>query len=167
MPKGEGWTVRDKPQLDHLLSLASAEPLPIFIVGHLIVEALLAQLHDLKLPAHSKGAAFDCNFPKKLELCLHGGLIDQSMVDFLTEMNRTRNKYAHRLGFRLSFDDVFALLGLAAKAGVDFSDDTIHRDRALSEAEYGLTDALTELFSNTAQELAWILHENGEEFSFV
>lgn len=116
------WKGRDKPDLDHLINLFSDNIMSAFVRGHLIVETLLVQMIDLKLDNPQRINAFNLNFPTKVNLCEAMGLIDTDMANFLLEMNKTRNRFAHRLGYDLSFDDAFKLAEVAASGGVDFSD---------------------------------------------
>jgi hypothetical protein len=162
--KGKG---REQPNLDHLISLFSDDSISAFITGHLIIESILVQMIDLKLEYPDEFDAFSLNFPAKANLCKALGLIDSDMTNFLLEMNRIRNRFAHRLGYSLSFDDAFSFAQAAAKGGVDFSDDSIHTDRANSEEWYGIKGIIQEVFQNAAQDLSFIMEENGGEFQFA
>ncbi len=101
---------------------------------------------DLKLEYPDEFDAFSLNFPAKANLCKALGLIDSDMTSFLLEMNTIRNRFAHRLGYSLSFDDAFSFAQAAAKGGVEFSDDSIHTDRTNSEAWYGIKGIIQEVF---------------------
>jgi hypothetical protein len=162
--KGKG---REQPNLDHLISLFSDDSISAFITGHLIIESILVQMIDLKLEYPDEFDAFSLNFPAKANLCKALGLIDSDMTNFLLEMNRIRNRFAHRLGYSLSFDDAFSFAQAAAKGGVEFSDDSIHTDRANSEEWYGIKGIIQEVFQNAAQDLSFIMEENGGEFQFA
>ncbi len=161
------WQGREQPNLDHLISLFSDDTISAFITGHLIIESLLVQMIDLKLEYPDEFDAFSLNFPAKANLCKALGLIDSDMTSFLLEMNTIRNRFAHRLGYSLSFDDAFSFAQAAAKAGVEFSDDSIHTDRTNSEAWYGIKGIIQEVFQNAAQDLSFIMEENGGEFQFA
>ncbi len=112
------WKGREQPNLDHLISLFSDDTISGFITGHLIIESLLVQMIDLKLEYPDEFDAFSLNFPAKADLCKALGLIDSDMTSFLLEMNTIRNRFAHRLGYSLSFDDAFSFAQAAAKGGV-------------------------------------------------
>ncbi len=161
------WKGREQPNIDHLLSLFSDDTISAFITGHLIIESLLVQMIDLKLEYPDEFDAFSLNFPAKANLCRALGLIDSDMTNFLLEMNTIRNRFAHRLGYSFSFDDAFSFAQSAAKGGVDFSDDSIHTDRANSEEWYGIKGIIQEVFQNAAQDLSFIMQENGGEFQFA
>ena len=160
------WNGREQPNLTHLMSLFSNEIMSAFINGHLIIESLLVQMIDLKLRNPDDLNAFDLNFPGKVNLCKALHLLDVNMATFLLEMNSIRNRFAHRLGYNLSFDDAFNFVQAAVKGGIDFSDDTIHTDKNKSQEWYGIEGIIQEVFQNTAQDLSWIMDENGGEFQF-
>ena len=82
-------------------------------------------------------------------------------------VNQLRNKLAHNLGYRLSFDEVFSLCKEASKAGIDFSDDTIHSNKKTSKEWYGIEGVIQEIFQNTAIDLGFIMEEHGGEFQFA
>jgi hypothetical protein len=162
--KGKG---REQPNINHLMSLFSDDTISAFITGHLIIESLLVQMIDLKLEHPNEFDAFNLTFPAKVNLCKALGLIDYDMTNFLLEMNTIRNRFAHRLGHRFSFDDAFSFAQTAAKVGVNFSDDSIHTNKKNSEKEYGIKGIIQEVFQNVAQDLSFIVEENGGEFQFA
>ncbi len=94
-------------------------------------------------------------FANKVRAAFEEGCIDEKLKGALLAINRLRNKLAHELHFRVTFDDAFTLVKEAARAGIDFSDDTIHIDRTKSEEWYGTQGVLTEVISNTFQHLVW------------
>lgn len=158
------WAGRELPSLNHILSLFENPSMSAFITGHLIVESLLVQLIDLK---GERNDTFKKNFPSKIKLCIESNLIDTKMGDYLKKMNYLRNRLAHNLGYRLDFEEVFSLCKEAHEAGIDFSDDTIHSNRKLSEEWYGTEGIIQEIFQNTAIDLAFVMEENGGEFRFA
>jgi hypothetical protein len=160
------WKGRKQPNLNHLMLLFSNDIMSAFINGHLITETLLVQLIDLRLDHPDEFNTFDLNFPAKVNLCKALGLINSDMTDFLLEMNSIRNRFAHRLGYNLSFDNAFDFAKAAAKGGIDFSDDVIHTDKEKSSEWYGTEGIIQEVFQNTAQDLSWIMDKNGGEFQF-
>lgn len=157
---------RVKPNINHLTSLFSNDSTSAFIKGHLIIEALLVQMIDLKLKEPDAFDTFSLNFPSKTNLCRALGLIDLSMTTFLLEMNKIRNRFAHRLGYNFSFDDAFKFAQDSAKGGIDFSDDSIFSDKENSELFYGTEGIIQEVFQNTAQDLSFIMEENGGQLQF-
>jgi hypothetical protein len=161
------WKDRVQPNLIHLTSIFSDDIISAFINGHLIIETLLVQMIDLKLMEPDAFDTFSLNFPAKTSLCRALGLIDSDMTTFLLEMNKIRNRFAHRLGHTFSFDDAFKFAQDAAKGGIEFTDDSIHMDKRSTEESYGVKGIIQEVFQNTAQDLSFVMEENGGEFQFV
>ena len=62
------WENREKPNLDHLMTIFDNSAMSAFINGHLIIESLLVQMIDLKLEKPDVFDAFSLNFPSKLKL---------------------------------------------------------------------------------------------------
>ena len=158
------WAGRELPSLDHILNLFDNASMSTFITGHLIVESILVQLIDLK---EERNDTFRKNFPAKIKKCIALDLIDPLMGEYLKQVNQLRNKLAHNLGYRLSFEEVFSLCREANKAGIDFSDDTIHSDKKLSKELYGTEGVIQEIFQNTAIDLGFVMEEHGGEFQFA
>jgi len=157
---------RIQPSINHLTSLFSNQNTSAFIQGHLIIEAILVQMIDLKLKEPDAFDPSSLNFPSKTNLCRALGLIDSSMTTFLLEVNKVRNRFAHKLGYDFSFDDAFKFAQDAAKGGIDFSDDSIHSDKEYSEVSYGIEGIIQEVFQNTAQDLSLVMAENGGQLQF-
>ena len=151
--------------LDHLMQLMEHDEVAAMIVGHLVVESLLVKFLEVQ-----PGAAIDkilaSNFPKKVDRCVTDGLIRTELGEFLKSLNRQRNSFAHRLGYRLSFEDAFALVREGATAGVDFSDDEIHTNEVAARDHYGVRLMIVEVFSNVAQDIAFELADRGIVFPF-
>lgn len=164
--KDKIWKDRAKPSLDHILNLFDNTELGAFLAGHLLLESVLVQLIELKLSDEDNIQPFDLSFPNKVTLALNRDLIKQSMANFLFEMNRIRNRLAHRLGEPITFDMLFDLVKIAYEGGVDFSDNTIYQDRELSLEWYGTEGIIQEIFQNAAQDLSFIMEEHGGEFQF-
>ncbi|HIF6199603.1 TPA: hypothetical protein ACX3IX_004575 [Vibrio parahaemolyticus] len=161
------WEDRETPDLEHILGLFNNVELGAYLTGHLLLESVLVQLIELKLDDSEKINPFNMSFPSKVNLALNRGLIWQSMADFWIEMNRIRNRLAHRLGEPITFDLLFGLAKAAHLGGVDFSDDTIHSDYQLSQQWYGVQGIIQEIFQNAAQDLSFIMEEHGGEFQFA
>jgi hypothetical protein len=160
------WENRETPGLEHILGLFNNVELGAYLTGHLLLESVLVQLIELKIGDNEKINPFNMSFPNKVNLALNRGLIWQSMADFLIEMNRIRNRLAHRLDEPITFDLVFGLAKAAQKGSIDFSDDTIHSDYQLSQQWYGVQGVIQEIFQNAAQDLSFIMEEHGGEFQF-
>lgn len=70
------------------------------------------------------------------------------MTKFLHEMNTIRNRFAHRLVYSFSFQMI------------------PYMDKENSKEWYGIKGIIQEVFQNTAQDLSFIMEENGGEFQF-
>ena len=134
------------------------EFLPIVLTGHLVVEALLVDLIQLRRPGDR---AWRMNFKGKVDACVGYGFISATKAPLYLRLDDIRNDFAHTLGHELVFDDAFQLVKDMAAVGFDFSDDTIHLDRAKSEEWYGIWGCLIEALNDFYFDLAWILHDNG------
>lgn len=153
---------RERPNLDHLMSLFDNEVLSAIITGHLIIESLLIQFIELKEGVSElKG-----NFPSKVDKCVSLGFFGEDLKEYLLMINNVRNNFAHNLGYKFSFDDCFRLVMKAGEVGIDFSDETIFENRSASERWYGLQGVIQELFQNTAMDLSFIMEEHGGQFQF-
>ena len=155
----------ENPNLNHILSLFENDIMSAFINGHLILEALIIQLIHLKVEPSEK--TFKLNFPDKIKKCFELNIFEQNMCDFLNSINKIRNNYAHNLGYNIDFDELFLLAEMAGKAGVDFSDETIYLNKALSKEWYGEYGIIQEIFQNTAIDFSFIVEEFGGEFQLV
>ena len=162
------WKDRELPNINHLLGfLRTDEFIVEFILGHLVIESVLVQLIDAKLKQPEEFDTFrSLNFPQKVDLCVSLSLFDKNMAEFLKKFNTVRNNLVHKLGYKVSFDDVFQLVNEAHRGGIDFSDDTIYQDKEKSKEWYGKYGIIHEIINNTAQDLAFILHDLGKEFIF-
>ncbi len=161
------WKDRKHPELNDLLSIAAQNPqLHDCVVGLIILETLLVKLIDTKFPVASAFDSFRLSFPEKSDLCVAMGLISADLASFLKNLNTMRNRFAHRLGFRLSYDDIFGLVVEAAKAGVEFTDD-VDKNIEFARDAYEPQLLLQTVFDNTSHWLACILDENGGEYCFA
>lgn len=154
----------DNPNLNYLLSLFENEIIAAFINGHLIFEALLIQFIKLKSGENKNWEKL--NFPDKVAKCIELGFFDGKIGNFLLLVNDIRNNYAHNLGYRITFDELFILAQKAGEAGIDFSDETIYLNKKLSKEWYGEKGIIQEVFQNTAIDLSFIIENNGGEFKF-
>ncbi len=161
------WKNREKPNANHLFNLPSEDHSATILRGHLIVEAILVQLIDIKMAHPEAFDSFKLSFPQKVSLAIALGLIDNQIGDYLNEINSLRNKFAHRLGFTLSFDDSFDLAKRAGQAGIDFSDEGIYSDKKWSAEYYGIDGILEEVFRNTAVDLDGVLESFGGTLQLV
>lgn len=147
------------PSFEHAYEEFVASPhLQRVIVGHLVIEAQLVELIQLKEPGDK---AWRISFPQKVDKCIDLKLIHPNLKDGLLALNDMRNDFGHILGHSINYDDVFALLKTLAASGIEFSDDTIHLSRKESEEWYGFGGAFTEIFGNVFMELGTCIHDNG------
>ncbi len=158
------WKNRTKPNLNHVTGLFDNDELGAYITGHLILESVLVQLIELKLTDEDNLNPFNLSFPNKIEIAKNRLLIDDDMASFLLEMNRIRNRLAHRLREPITFEVIFNLAKCAAAGGVDFSDEAIHSCERFSRKEYGVRGIIQEIFQNAAQDLAFIMEDHGGKF---
>jgi hypothetical protein len=148
------------PSFEHYLHQlgANEKALVTVLKGHLVVEALLVEILQLNITGDTP---WNWNFPKKTKKCVEFGFITSEQADALNLLNDLRNDFAHVLGKEIHFDSVFKLAQKAAQAGFDFSDDTIHLDRAKSEEWYRIDGGLIDILNSFFLDLAMILLENG------
>ena len=147
------------PSFNHYLeSVAGDQPLDLVLRGHLVIEALLVELIQTKQPGDQP---WKWNFPQKADFCVAQNLLDSPRAEVCKRLNDIRNDFAHVLGHRVTFDELFTLVCQAAQAGLDFSDDTIHQNRALSEEWYGIDGVITEIFNSMYFDLAEALVNAG------
>lgn len=95
-------------------------------------------------------------FAAKVRAAFDEKCIDVKVRDALLSINKLRNKLAHELHFKVTFDDAFALVREIAQAGIEFTDETIFQDRDKSEEWYGIEGVLIESISNTFQHLVFL-----------
>lgn len=148
----------EKPNMPSFLAESASEELHLLLRGHLHLEALIDDLlaRSLTDPGVLADRALSrLSFPARVKLLEGMGRMDAKTGALLLGINRLRNKVAHELRFAVAFGDAFELARLAAEAGVDFSDETIHRDKKLSEEWYGARGILLEVISNAFQDLVW------------
>ena len=55
-------------------------------------------------------------------MCRAIGVLPKEIFELLKKLNALRDKFAHHLGFGPSFNEIFALVKKAGKAGLEFSD---------------------------------------------
>ncbi|VVM45595.1 hypothetical protein PS619_00516 [Pseudomonas fluorescens] len=161
------WENRIKPQITHIMSLFENETLGAYLAGHLILESILVIMLETKPSDSDQGAYFDWSFHRKITASESRGLITRKMAEFLLEANRLRNRLAHKLDSPISFEEAFHLAQKASNGGVNFSDDTIHSDRAKSEEWYSVNGVIQEIFQNASQDLLYLLDDDDHITSFV
>jgi hypothetical protein len=140
-----------------------------FITGHLVVEFLLrklVQIYDASLTRH----ADDLNHARLISLNHDIGTITDVQKDALVDINKMRNKFAHRITYEPTLADLEALF---TKCKTAFSDFTDGIDQGLSEIDSAVSVdeledwVIPELFVQIAYDLHHAYHDRGgdiEEF---
>lgn len=132
------------------------ENLIYYIKGHLFLEYIMNTISEKALNKRKN------TFSKKIYLLYNNNLISEKEKDLLVAINKLRNKIAHDLDFKLSFDELFGLVKMSAECGVDYSDDTIFDNRELSKEWYGIDGIINELFPNL---FCHLLYRNEKYFN--
>lgn len=138
--------------------MGDQEHLVTVLKGHLVIEALLVEVIQLRKPGDK---AWKLTFPEKVAKCVAEGRLPAHHAPIYLKLNDIRNDYSHILGHDLTHDDVFELVKEMGAVGYDFSDETIYLNKELSAEWYGVGGCLIEALNNMHMELAWVLHENG------
>ena len=122
---------------------------------HLTLEALLTEIIKRSPNAPTEPKLRKLMFAKKANECLRLGKLTIELHAAVIALNKVRNKYAHELGFELSFDAALKLAKLCGEAGAEFTDGvdscTVSEARKLGYDTLGL---LNETFRNTFFEVA-------------
>jgi hypothetical protein len=95
--------------------LNAADHLAIIIRAHLYVEAILIRRIEAVLVKKEK---FDCgslSFPNKVKLAVALGRIDDADIHALVELNKLRNRFAHRVDTQLQERDELDLYNTLSK----------------------------------------------------
>jgi hypothetical protein len=131
----------DKKKREQFLKHLNAEDeLGALIRGHLYIEAALIKLveHALNVPGAFNVARLD--FPRKVELAIALGVLEEFQKPALLQLNRLRNKFAHDVEATISPQDESELIS-------NLSD----RDRASFHERFGLRGVLALLWVRLEQ----------------
>ncbi|OAH98969.1 hypothetical protein A1353_21585 [Methylomonas methanica] len=161
------WENRVRPDLKHITSLFENEVLGAFMSGHLVIESILVQMLETQPKESDGGRYFEWSFRRKVDASESRGIIGKGTADFLRGLNDVRNRLAHKLDTPITFGEAFELAKLAARGGIDFSDETIYLDREKSEKWYGIEGIIQEVFQNAAQDLLYFLGDDSYIVEFV
>jgi hypothetical protein len=145
-----------QPNIINFIDEQASEQLHLVLRGHLYIEYLLNEIINRSVQNPKELESRRMSFFKKVRLLHALGKIDKPITDLLLSLNSVRNSFAHELYFQVSFDEAFKLVKVAAQAGVDFSDDSIHGDYDFSKECYGVWGILHEVISNTFAHLVWL-----------
>ena len=134
---------------------------------HLTLEALLTELIRRAPNAPAASKLQKMMFAKKADTCLQMGKLSADLHAAVVALNRVRNKYAHELGYEISFESALALANLCGKAGAEFTDGVDGCTEAQAkELGYDTATLLNETFRNTFFEVAY-RHENDGWMDFI
>lgn len=140
-----------------------------FIKGHLMLEFLMLKCVEIILPNKIKYAE-ELTHKKLIDFIYNKKIISVEMKNTLIAINQMRNKLAHQITYKPSFDEYKNLLVLAEKASDDLTDgiwqslDEMKGKTNLSECEDYI---FIELFVQLSYDLHGIYQDNGgdiEEF---
>lgn len=129
-----------------------------YIKGHLFLEYIMNIILEKSLNAEIGKHTFN----KKIHLLYDNNFINNEEKNLLVSINRLRNKIAHVLDFKFSFDELFDLVKMSVECGVDYSDHTIFDNRKLSKEWYGVGGIINELFPNL---FCHLLYKNEKYFN--
>jgi hypothetical protein len=135
----------------------------IFVSGHLAVEYLLRKILVIHDPSKQK-LADELTHAKLIDLVFGIGAIDANQRDVLTQLNRMRNKFAHRITYEPTVGELKLIYKAALTAFSDLTDGIAQGLDAL-EACSGIHDledyAIPELFIQICYDLHEKYHELG------
>ena len=155
-----------KPNLNHIIGEENPV-LSIFLRGHLVIEAMIGQLLQTNnRVTHNRINKISC--AEKIDLVLTLNLISQPLHNFLKELNKLRNKFAHNLGYDLTENEVYTVIKLAGKVPeIEFTDDMHLLDiKTLYDWYINTAGVLLEMFKHVALDLGFLVEQNGGEFPF-
>lgn len=123
----------------------------VFIRGHLYLEALMTEIIKKTYKDSDSALEIGKMFYNKIKLLKAIGIIDKDMENLLLEINKIRNKMAHNMEYRLSFDDLYNLIIVSYNAKVNYSDDNISEEYYCKRYYFDENETIgvTELMSNT------------------
>ena len=78
----------------------------LILKGHLVIEYFLNEIINTSIPYGQKYLIDNLNFSKKINLVKRSNFIQEDAVLFIIELNKIRNKCAHRLDYVVSDDDL-------------------------------------------------------------
>lgn len=129
----------------------------LILKGHLVLDALLTEILELKNISTNK------TFKQKINKLQDINILTNDEHQAISIINNERNDLAHILGHRLTEAHVFNLLNKLAKLGINFTDELIFLDYQHFKANYGIYDAFVEVFNDIYISLATKLADLGGE----
>ena len=144
-----------KPNIIKFIDEQASEELHLILRGHLYLEFLLNEIFNKIFPNSEELKPIRMTFYVKVKILRASNRFDQNLSDLLLKINSLRNSYTHKLHYKIDFDSAFELANIAAKAHIDFSDETIFENYGKSKEWYGIYGILNEVISNTFQHIVW------------
>jgi hypothetical protein len=149
---------REPPDFNYILNeLTEEQPLKTILIGHLVVEALLVDVANIKIDKNEFDV-FKLNFPRKVDLCISLGLFDNNKRQSYLKLNEIRNHFAHELNYKFTFEDTIKYIKDIGKAGFLLSVDINKGEKCKIE------DLLIEVLNILTLELQGILYDNGKDY---
>ena len=149
---------REPPDFNYILNeLTEEQPLKTILIGHLVVDALLVGVANIKIDKNEFDV-FKLNFPRKVGLCISLGLLDNNKRQSYLKLNEIRNHFAHELNYKFAFKDIIKYIKDINKAGFLLSVDINKCEKCKIE------DLLIEGLNILTIELQGILYDNGKDY---
>jgi hypothetical protein len=106
------------------------------------------------------------NFSQKILLCNGIGLITNELSNYLKDLNKIRNQFAHNLQHHITFEEAVNLAHQAKTAGVKFDNEDFEGYSKFRLERRNIIYLLHDILFNVIFDLAEILTENGGEVQF-
>jgi len=137
------------PNIIEFYTTESNPYLSQFIRGHLYIEFALNKIIEKSFQFPNELETIANTFFRKVKILVSIGRLSKEMETLILAINTIRNILAHGLDYEITFEKAFELVNLAAKAGIDFSDDGIWRNNNYCMDVYGIDGIILELMGNT------------------
>lgn len=155
-----------EPGYDYHLSSAFRDEdiMTLVLKGHLVIEAMLGKILE---KTGFGDEIWRWSFPKKVEQSIDNSPMDPWVGVICNDINDIRNDYCHSLGHELSFSEAYRYVQKWNSLGLEYTDETIHSDKAESEEIYGIEGILTETLSNTMDEINCVFGKIGLKETYL
>jgi hypothetical protein len=151
---------------DDMIHLFQDSELSTVIIGHLLIENILVKLINVVMPNSAAFNSDNLRFPQKVSLCEGMGLIEPKLADYLKQLNKLRNNFAHDLRYYISFEDAVGFAKAGLSAGIKYHDTDFESYRKFKNERKDVVYLLHDIFMNTTFDLTEILCNNGGEMQF-
>jgi hypothetical protein len=135
----------------------------VFITGHLVLEFLLIKIIEISQPK-LLGLAEELNHYKLIQLVYGLNFINEDQRDVLVLINKIRNKFAHKITYSPTIEEIESLFKKASSAFEDFTDgisqglEEIKGKNSLNDCEHWV---ISELFVQISYDLHGIYQKLG------